>query len=102
MVPKAEIRWCAAHFVPMAIAHFERARNLAGFYNFFLERSRLHYGRFAFDMYTRHRIARGFVHILRGEENEGVGLIQRYCDEHGLDQGDGVLQDCIEMARRGA
>ena len=41
------------NFVPMAISHFERACNLAGFCSFFLERSRLHYARFAFDMYTR-------------------------------------------------
>jgi hypothetical protein len=99
-LPTSDIRRCAEHFVPVALKHFERAQDLTGFCELFLERSRMRYARFGFDMYTRHRICRGFVHLLRGEEHEGAEQIRAFCDENGLDENDRVLQECVVAARR--
>jgi hypothetical protein len=101
-LPTSDIRRCAEHFVPVALKHLDRAQNLTGFCELFLERSRLRYARFGFDMYIRHRISRGFVHLMRGEEHEGAEQIRAFCDEHGLDENDRVLHECVAEARRAA
>jgi hypothetical protein len=101
-VPVEAIRRCAAHFVPVALDHFDRARNLPEFSQFFLERSQLQYRRFGFDMYTQHRISRGFLSLLEGREAEGLDLIRTFCAEEGLDQNDPVLQESLAAARRAA
>jgi hypothetical protein len=98
-IPALEIRRCAEHFVPVALGHFARAQSLDQFCELFRVRSRLHYARFAFDMYTRHRIARGFVSLLEGNEAEGLALIRTFCEQEGLDQTDRVLQESVAAAR---
>jgi len=95
----SDIRRCAATFVPRALADLDRVQNLTDFAALFLERSGLRYRRFQFEMYTRHRFTKGFVHILRGDEAEGRRLIRTFCEAEDLDENDQILQDCLRAAR---
>src|SRR5688500_14523912 len=52
-IPIEQIRRCAVHFVPLALADFDHVRSVRDFCQFFLERSRLEYRRFTFDMYVQ-------------------------------------------------
>ena len=97
-IPKREIRDCAEHFVPLALADFDRVSTLHDFCQFFLERSRLQYRRFAFDMYLQHQLALGFVHLLTGERAEGVERIREFCRSMEADLDDRVLSECIRHA----
>jgi hypothetical protein len=101
-VPELEIRACAAHFVPVALEDFDRAQTLAGFSALFRERSLLRYARFGFYMYMRHKLARGFVHLLEGDDDEGMRLIRDFCQQQGLDQNDRVMLECVAAARAAA
>jgi hypothetical protein len=88
--------------VPVALNDFGQAQSLDAFCRFFLERSRLSYARLGFDSYIRHRISRGFVSLLQGNEAEGLRIIQDFCERQGLDVHDLVLQECVDLARQEA
>lgn len=97
-IPVRQIRICAEHFLRLALADFERVTTIADFCKFFLERSRLQYRRFLFDMYTQHQLVSGFVYLLTGERAEGLERIRRFCASMGADCQDTVLLDCIRHA----
>ena len=54
-IPTEKIRLCARHFIPMALADFDRVRSAAEFCRLFLERSQMQYRRFPFDAYVQHQ-----------------------------------------------
>ena len=97
-VPIAQIRECADHFVPFAVADFDRVRSMGDFCRFFLERSRLEYRRFTFDMYVQHQLVHGFVLIMTGRRNEGLEMLREFCRRMEADFEDRVLSDCIRNA----
>ena len=97
-IPKSAIRACAARFVPAALTDFARVSNTKQFCGFFIERSRLRYARFTFEMYLAHRLTIGFVHILSGRSNEGVKAIREFCEVQELPFEDRILQEHIQRA----
>ena len=97
-VPTEEIAACAEHFVPLALADFDRVRSWRDFCEFFLERSRLQYQRFTFDMYVQHNLAHGFVLIATGRRDEGVQRIREVCRSMDVEFEDRVLSECIRRA----
>jgi hypothetical protein len=99
-IPVKQIRVCAEHFVPIALAEFSRIHTLRDFCCFFLERSGLKYRRFAFDMYIQHQLVKGFVHILRGRKDDGVEMIQKFCNTMGANFSDLILSECIREAEK--
>jgi hypothetical protein len=97
-IPLAQIRACAEHFVPLALADFDRVRSVRDFCLLFLERSRLEYRRFEFDMYVQHQLARGFVLLLTGQRDEGEKQIREFCRRMDAEFDDPVLSECIRVA----
>jgi hypothetical protein len=97
-IPSQSIRACAEHFVPRALADFDRVRSVQEFCELFLERSRLQYRRFLFDMYTQHQLAHGFVLIITGSREEGRKRIQEFCSSRDIEFDDPVLSECIRVA----
>lgn len=97
-IPEREIRACAEHFVPLALADFARVPTLYGFCQLFLERSRLQYRRFGFDSYVQHQLASGFVRLLMGDRDEGLQLIRAFCQREAANFDDSVLSECIRQA----
>ena len=98
-IPKAEIRTCANHFVPRALGDFDRVATVKQFCEFFLERSRLNYRRFTFDMYLAHRLTGGFVSILKGRKSEGIEEIRDFCKATEVDFHDKILLEYIQQAQ---
>jgi hypothetical protein len=101
-IPLEEIATCARHFVPQALADFDRVPDLPAFCRFFQERSALEYRRFQFFMYLQHRLTRGFVEILLGRFDEGQRQLAAFCAEHGVDYEDRTLTACIGDAKDAA
>lgn len=97
-IPAKQIRTCAEHFIPLALADFERIQTLIDFCRFFLERSQLQYRRFSFDMYVQHQLVYGFVLILLGHSNEGIEKIQEFCKQFEADFDNKILSECIQNA----
>lgn len=97
-IPIAAIRDCASHFIPKAVADFERARSVYQFCDFFLERSQLKYRRFSFDMYVQHQLAHGFVLILTGHREDGLQKIKQFCTRTQTEYENRVLLNCIRDA----
>jgi hypothetical protein len=97
-IPIGQIRICAEQFVPRALADFDRVHSLNDFCRLFVERSQLQYRRFAFDMYTQHRLVRGFVLLLTGQRSEGLKLIREFCRSMNIEFEHRVLSDCIRHA----
>jgi hypothetical protein len=97
-IPIQEIRTSAEHFIPLALADFGRVHSVNDFCQFFMERKRLQYHRFGFDMYVQHRLVHGFVLILTGRRDEGVKRIQDFCEIRDADFNDSVLSECISYA----
>jgi len=77
-IPTKQIRACAEHFVPLALADFERVHSVHCFCQFFLERSQLQYRRFLFHNYVQHELVFGFVLILTGRRDEGLERIRKF------------------------
>jgi hypothetical protein len=98
-IPIEQIRACAMHFVPLALADFDRVRSVREFCQFFVERSRLEYRRFGFDMYLQHQLVHGFVLFLTGRCDEGLKQIQEFCRSNGAEFEDRVLAECIHHAQ---
>lgn len=98
-IPIEQIRTCAEHFVPQALADFDRVRSVYDFCKFFVERSRLKYRRLGFDMYVQHKLAHGFVLLLNGKNNEGLNCIREFCRTIGVEFDDRVLSECIRNAQ---
>jgi hypothetical protein len=94
-IPSQQICGCAEHFVPLALADFERVCSVHDFCQFFLERSRLHYRRFGFDMYVQHQLVRGFVLLLTGRREEGLQQIRDFCRSADAEFEDRVLSEYI-------
>jgi hypothetical protein len=97
-IPTEQIRRCAEHFVPLALADFDRVRSVREFCQFFLERSRLQYRRFTFDMYIQHQLVRGFVFLLTGRREEGLQQIRDFCRSMDAEFKDRVLTEYIRHA----
>ncbi len=97
-IPVGQIRECAEYFVPLALADFDRVRSVRDFCCFFLERSRLEYRRFTFDMYVQHQLVHGFVLIMTGHRDEGLEKIREFCQRMDADFEDRVLSECIRNA----
>jgi hypothetical protein len=97
-IPTQQIRASAEHFVPLALADFDRVRSVRDFCHFFMERSRLEYRRFTFDMYVQHQLAIGFVLLLAGQRQEGLERIREFCRSMDADFEDRVLSECIRRA----
>jgi hypothetical protein len=98
-IPIEQIRTCAEHFVPLALADFDRVRSVRDFCQFFVERSRLEYRRFGFDMYVQHQLVRGFVLLLTGRRDEGLEQIREFCLSMDAEFDDRVLSECIRHAQ---
>jgi hypothetical protein len=98
-IPMEQIRTCAEHFVPLALADFERVHSVHDFCQFFLERSRLEYRRFTFDMYVQHQLVRGFVLLLIGQQDEGLERIREFCRSMDAEFEDRILSECIRRAQ---
>jgi hypothetical protein len=98
-IPMKQIRTCAEHFVPLALADFDRVRSLRDFCQFFMERSRLEYRRFTFDIYVQHQLVRGFVLLLTGKPDEGLAQIREFCSSMNAEFEDRVLSQCIRHAQ---
>ncbi len=98
-IPTEKIRTCAEHFVPLALADFDRVRSVRDFCQFFMERSRLEYRRFTFDMYVQHQLARGFVLVLTGRRDEGLEQIREFCRSMDAEFEDRILSECIRQAQ---
>lgn len=94
-IPVEQIRTCAEHFVPLALADFDRVHSVRDFCQFFVERSRLEYRRFGFDMYVQHQLVRGFVLLLMGQRDEGLKRIREHCQSMDAEFDDRVLSECI-------
>ena len=94
-IPMEQIRRCAEHFVPLALADFDRVRSVRDFCQFFLERSNWPYRRFTFDMYVQHQLTRGFVLLLTGRQVEGLAQIREFCRSMDADFDNRVLSECI-------
>jgi len=92
------IRACAAHFVPLALADFNRVHSAKDFCRFFLERSRLKYRRFEFEMYVQHKLAFGFALIVMGQRAEGLERVHAFCRSNSANPEDRVLLDYIRQA----
>jgi hypothetical protein len=97
-IPKRQIRACAEHFMPLALADFNRVRSLHEFCQFFLERSRLQYRRFLFHNYVQHQLVFGFVLIMAGRRDEGLQRIREFCRGMDAEFEDRVLTECIHHA----
>ena len=98
-IPNARIRSCAEYFVPQALADFDRVRSVSDFCQFFLERRRLKYRRFTFDMYVQHRLVLGFVLLLTGRRDEGLQQIREFCRSSDSEFEDRILSECIRHAQ---
>jgi hypothetical protein len=98
LIPTRRIRTCAEHFIPLALADFDRVRSVHDFCRFFLERSQLQYRRFLFHNYVQHRLAFGFVLILTGRPNDGLERIRAFCRSREAEFDDRVLSECIRRA----
>ncbi len=98
-IPMVQIRTCAEHFVPLALADFDRVHSVQDFCQFFMERSRLEYRRFTFDMYVQHQLVRGFVLLLAGRRDEGLSQIREFCRIMDAAFDDQVLSQCIRHAQ---
>jgi hypothetical protein len=96
--PATRISDCAEYFVPLALADFDRVHSMHDFCRFFLERSRLQYRRFGFDMYLQHQLVHGFVLLLTGRRDEGLERIREFCRSQDVDFEDRVLSECIDRA----
>jgi len=94
-IPIEQIRLCARHFIPLALADFDRVRSVAEFCSLFLERSRLQYRRFPFDAYVQHQLVHGFVLLLNGNGDAGRAMIKAFCHRVGAEYDDPVLTECI-------
>jgi hypothetical protein len=97
-IPTAQIRNCAEHFVPLALADFDRVSSVPDFCQFFLERSRLEYRRFGFDMYVQHQLVLGFVLLFLGRREEGIQQIREFCRSMEAEFADRVLTEYIRHA----
>ena len=97
-IPSAQIRVCAEHFVPLALADFDRIHSVREFCQFFVERSHLQYRRFGFNMYVQHQLVQGFVLLLTGQRDEGLERIREFCRSFDLEFEDRVLSECIRHA----
>jgi hypothetical protein len=98
-IPTAQIRACAEHFVPLALADFERVCSVHEFCEFFLERSRLRYRRFLFHNYVQHQLVHGFMLILKGQREAGLEKIREFCKSMDAELEDRVLSECIRHAQ---
>ena len=98
-IPIEQIRASAEHFVPQALADFDRVSSIRDFCRFFVERSRLEYRRFGFDMYVQHQLVRGFVLLLTGQRDEGLERIREFCRSVHAEFEDRVLLECIRHAQ---
>jgi hypothetical protein len=98
-IPVEQIRRCAEHFVPLALADFDRVRSVHDFCRFFLERSRLKYRRFTFDMYVQHQLVRGFVFLMTGQRDQGLAQIREFCRSMDAEFDDRILSECIRHAQ---
>ena len=96
--PVEQIHTCAEHFIPLALVDFDCVRSIQGFCRFFMERSGLEYRRFAFDTYTQHQLARGFVLLLTGRRDEGLDSIRQFCERVNAEFEDRVLSEYIRHA----
>jgi hypothetical protein len=96
--PVEEISACAAHFVPLAIADFDRVHSVHDFCRFFLERSTLRYRRIQFHMYVQQKLAHGFVLILTGRRDEGKKMIGEFCEEWDMKRDNRILLEYIHCA----
>lgn len=97
-VPIRQIRSCAEHFVPLAVADFNRIHTITDFCQHFVERAGLQYRRFAFYMYVQHQLANCFVLILTGRRDEGQKRIQEFCRDMQTEFDDPILRNCIRFA----
>ncbi|HOX03402.1 MAG TPA: hypothetical protein P5555_14100 [Candidatus Paceibacterota bacterium] len=100
-IPTGQICACAEHFVPLALADFDRVHSLHDFCRFFLERSQLQYRRFLFHNYVQHNLVFGFVLILMGRRDDGLARIKEFCRSRDVDFDDRVLAECIRYASGG-
>jgi len=98
-IPIEPIRRCAEHFLPLALADFDRVCSIHDFCQFFVERSRLEYRRFTFDMNVQHRLVRGFVLLLTGQRDAGLAQIREFCHSTDAEFDDRVLAECIHHAQ---
>jgi hypothetical protein len=98
-IPTAQIRACAEHFVPLALADFERVCSVHEFCEFSLERSRLRYRRFLFHNYVQHQLVHGFMLILKGQREAGLEKIREFCKSMDAELEDRVLSECIRHAQ---
>jgi hypothetical protein len=101
-IPIKPIRTCAEHFIPLALADFNRVDSTRSFCEFFLERSRLQYRRFLFHNYVQHQLAYGFVLIFMGQRDEGLKRIRRFCRDMDADFKNQILVECIRRTESGA
>jgi hypothetical protein len=97
-IPIEQIRACAEHFVPQALEDFDRVRSIRDFCQFFIERSRLEYRRFGFEMYVQHRLVGGFALLLAGRRDEGLEQIREFCRNMDAEFEDRILSECIRHA----
>jgi hypothetical protein len=98
-IPIKQIRGCAEHFVPQALADFDHVHSVSDFCELFFDRSRLTYRRFSFDMYTQHQLMRGFVFLLSGRPEKGLESLREFCAGTGAKFEDRVLSECIRNAQ---
>lgn len=98
-IPELQIRACAEHFVPHALTDFNRVRSIRDFCQFFVERSRLEYRRFQFDMYVQHQLVHGFVLLLTDRQDDGLEQIREFCRSMDVDFEDRILSECIRHAQ---
>ena len=94
-----QVRTCAEHFVPLALADFDRVRSVRDFCQFVAERSRLEYRRFGFDMYVQHQLVRGFVNLLTGQQDAGLEQIREFSRSMDSEFENQVLLECIRHAQ---
>lgn len=96
-LPIQAIRRCAAHFIPIAAADFDRVMMVTDFSKLFLERSQLRYRRLGFYSYLQHLLVVGFVLILSGQREAGMEKIRAFCQAEGLNFSDPILSECIRQ-----
>lgn len=101
-LPIDAIRECAGHFVPLAVADFDRVQSIGDFCEVFGKESQLRCRRFGFFSYVQHQLVVGFVLILSGQREAGLEKIRAFCQTEGVDIRDRVLSDCISQSETGA
>jgi len=94
-IPVEQIRKCAEHFVPLALADFDRVQSVQDFCRFFDERSQLKYRRFTFEMYVLHRLVHSFILLRSGRRDEGLERIREFCRSIDTDFENRILAEYV-------